>query len=246
MKICTLPIRIPCARRGGYSTGRLLFALAGTVIMGTLAQGQQSAGGAETPVDQKTVQMLLQRIEQLEGRVTQLEAERQQARNIAPAAPPAPGAPATLTPRQGLAMSMEQQEPAPTPAPTEQEPEVSNPEPERMDMSKTLMRIRGFGDVNLQGADAKNGTSFALGGANIGSSTTSFSLGQLNLFVSSDISEKFKFLSEIVFEAGPDNIYGLRSGESNVFSVDLERYLLQYSYNDYFNLSVGRYQTAIG
>src|SRR5207244_4369644 len=63
-----------------------------------------------------------------------------------------------------------------------------------------------------------------------------FSLGQLNLFVTSDVSEKFKFLTEIVFEAGSDNAVG----------VDVERMLLQYSPNDYFNLAVGRYHTAIG
>ncbi len=102
-----------------------------------------------------------------------------------------------------------------------------------MDMSKTLLRIRGFGDIAFHGSD-EPGTNSA------------FTLGQLNLFVTSDISEKFKFLGEIVFEGGPDDIYGVPAGETNKFSVDLERYLLQYSQNDYFNLSVGRYHTAIG
>ena len=102
-----------------------------------------------------------------------------------------------------------------------------------MDVSKTLLRIRGFGDINFHGDTLKG-------------DTTSFTLGQLNLFVTSDISEKFKFLSEIVFEGGPDNIYGVFRGENNTFAVDVERYLLQYSYNDYFNVSVGRFHTAIG
>jgi hypothetical protein len=60
------------------------------------------------------------------------------------------------------------------------------------------------------------------------------------------VSDKFKFLSEIVFEAGPDNIYGNITGGTNSFSVDVERYLLQYSHNDYFNISAGRGHTAIG
>jgi hypothetical protein len=92
-----------------------------------------------------------------------------------------------------------------------------------MDLSKTLLRMRGFGDITLHGDNHRGDTS-------------SFSLGQLNLFVTSDVSEKFKFLSEIVFEAGPDNVVG----------VDVERMLLQYSPSDYFNLAVGRYHTAIG
>jgi hypothetical protein len=102
-----------------------------------------------------------------------------------------------------------------------------------MDMSKTLLRIRGFGDIDFHGTDQRG-------------STNSFSLGQLNLFVTSDISEKFKFLSEIVFEAGPDNFYNVPGDARNQFTVDVERYLLQYSYNDYFNLAFGRYHTAIG
>jgi hypothetical protein len=102
-----------------------------------------------------------------------------------------------------------------------------------MDVSKTLLRIRGFGDINLHGGNGRG-------------DTTAFSLGQLNLFVTSDISEKFNFLSEIVFEAGPDNIYGTQVGDTNRMGVDVERYLLQYSYNDYLNVSAGRAHTAIG
>jgi hypothetical protein len=104
---------------------------------------------------------------------------------------------------------------------------------ERMDLSKTLLRIRGFGDISLHG-DTQKGD------------TTSFSLGQLDLFVTSDISEKFKFLSEIVFEAGPNDFYGVTSGSENSFGVDIERYLLQYSHNDYLNIAAGRGHTAIG
>jgi hypothetical protein len=92
-----------------------------------------------------------------------------------------------------------------------------------MDTSNTLMRIRGFGDVNLHGSDQRG-------------STTSFTLGQLDLFVTSDVSERFKLLSEIVFEADQHNSFG----------VDIERLLLQYSPNDMFKVSVGRYHTAIG
>ena len=104
---------------------------------------------------------------------------------------------------------------------------------ERMDLSRTLLRIRGFGDISFHGSTQHG-------------DTTSFSLGQLDLFVTSDVSDKFKFLSEIVFEGGPSNIYGNVTGEPNSFSVDVERYLLQYSHNDYFNVSAGRGHTSIG
>jgi hypothetical protein len=112
----------------------------------------------------------VKKMDQLEARVRQLEAEKQ-------SAVPASGA---VIPAQMTAAPEK-----------ETEPQEEPPVPERMDVSKTLLRIRGFGDVNLHGDNQKG-------------DTTSFTLGQLNLFVTSDISERFKFLSEIVFEPGPD------------------------------------------
>jgi hypothetical protein len=170
----------------------------------------------EDSQDQQTVKMLLQRIEQLEAdqkalkeRVAQLETAQKPSSTANAAAQPAP-APAT----------------AHLGEPTE------TPEPEKMDVSKTLLNIRGFGDFGLYGGNQKG-------------QTTSFSLGELNLFVTSNISDRFKFLSEIVFEAN--------SGESpstqipiNAFKAEPERVLLEYSLNDYFNLAAGRYHTAIG
>jgi hypothetical protein len=152
------------------------------------------------------------KIDQLEARVKQLEDEKLSAAS-APAAPVATQTSAAPEKETEL-----QQEP---------------PVPERMDVSKTLLRIRGFGDINLHGDNHKG-------------DTTSFTLGQLNLFVTSDISERFKFLSEIIFEGGPDNIYGVTAGQRNTFGVDVERFLVEYSHNDYFKLAAGRWHTAIG
>jgi len=197
-----------------------LFLLAGLLVNAPLRAQQPAASGAPES-DKQTIQMLLQRIERLEARVSQLETAR---------------TPSTQVVAAGIASSQSATGTPPPPAAEpepHQEQESEHLEPERMDMSKTLLRMRGFGDI-------------AFHGSNTPGSTTAFSLGQLNLFVTSDISEKFKFLGEIVFEGGPDNIYGVPSGETNKFSVDLERYLLQYSHNDYFNVSVGRYHTAIG
>jgi hypothetical protein len=190
--------------------------------------------------DKAALQLLMKRIDELETRVRQLEAGK---RDYAPAAderPPAPAdlppaPPNLLTPMQpaipGSNTLASAQTPQ-TPAESDQR-QADNVMTERMDMSKTLLRIRGFGDVSLHG-DTQKGD------------TTSFSLGQLDLFVTSDISDKFKFLGEIVFEGGPDNFFGATLGEENTFSVDVERYLLQYSRNDYFNIAVGRGHTSIG
>jgi hypothetical protein len=166
-----------------------------------------------TVSDKQTLQLLLQRIDQLEARVKQLEAEK----HPTPAATPSPS-PAQMG--------------APPAAEGEQQ-QAETTEPERMDASKTLLRMRGFGDITFHG-DSQKGD------------TNSFSLGQLNLFITSDISEKFKFLSEIVIEGGPDNIFGATRGVNNAFGVDVERMVLQYSHSDFFKLAVGRYHTAIG
>jgi hypothetical protein len=199
------------AKLTGWSLQRrIMLLLVSGLVTPTILQAQQPG---DTPVaDKQTLQLLLQRIDQLEARVRQLEAERQPAAVLSPAHAPTQ---------------------ASAPPVNEAEPQVERTMPERMDLSETLLRIRGFGDVNLHGNTRKG-------------DTTSFTLGQLNLFVTSDISEKFKFLSEIVFEGGPENIYGVKRGANNAFSVDVERFIVQYSYNDYLNVEAGRFHTAIG
>jgi hypothetical protein len=201
----------------------------------SLAAQQTNDGQA---IDKATLQLLLVRIDQLEARVRQLEADKQRAGsdNSAPSpaqsnlslTPTAQSTPA-LPSRQSSATPAS----SPTAAPESDQNQSENVMAERLDLSTTLLRIRGFGDISLRG-DTQKGD------------TTSFSLGQLDLFVSSDVSDRFKFLSEIVFEAGANNFYGVTSGPANSFGVDVERYLLQYSQNDYFNLSAGRVHTAIG
>src|SRR5215469_12745266 len=203
--------------KGVYSCAKTGIAFL-LVICSTMAWSQ--ASDTATRLDQQTVQMLLARINQLEARVAQLEGAARQA--ASPATPPA-----TIPTSQVSAQSN------PPSSQPEQQEQADESEPDQKDVSETLLRIRGYGDINFHGD-------------NVRGDTTAFSLGQLNLFVTSDISEKFKALSEIVFEGGPDNIYGVRTGVANQMSVDVERYLVQYSYNDYFNIGAGRYHTAIG
>jgi hypothetical protein len=206
------------------------------VLCGGGATAFSQQADSAPAVDKATLQLLLKRIDQLEARVSQLEAERASAASgaaaLSAAAPSQtlPNPPAAEAPRPATAQA---QTPAkPTAAESEQSP-TDNAMADRMDLSKTLLRIRGFGDISLHGDTMKG-------------DTTSFSLGQLDLFVTSDVSDKFKFLSEIVFEAGPNSFYGAPQPQPNSFDVDLERYLLQYSLNDYLNISAGRGHTSIG
>ena len=150
--------------------------------------------GDKTVVDKQTLQILLQRIDQLEARVKQLESEKQ-ATVVAGPASLSPGAsPSTGEKKreevaaESTSTDLPQTIPPPTVNSEVPQDEVSMGE--RVDLSKTLLRIRGFGDMSLEGSSEKG-------------QTTSFSLGKLNLFVTSDVSERFKFLTEIVFEGGP-------------------------------------------
>jgi hypothetical protein len=100
---------------------------------------------------------------------------------------------------------------------------AAEPTGEGVDLNRTLLNIRGFSDVTLHGDNHKG-------------DTTSFTIGQVDLFISSNVSDRLKFLSETVFEAGQDNLFG----------VDIERILLTYSFNDSLNIGVGRFHSAIG
>ncbi len=94
---------------------------------------------------------------------------------------------------------------------------------EHTSMGTPRMEIQGFADVNFHASNQKG-------------TTNSFSLGQLDLFMTSRLSEKFSVLGELIVEAGQDNR----------FTFEIHRLLLRYAPNDYLNLSAGRYHTAIG
>ncbi|MFP8880839.1 MAG: hypothetical protein VCE43_16080, partial [Myxococcota bacterium] len=62
-----------------------------------------------------------------------------------------------------------------------------------------------------------------------------FFLGNLDLFLASQLSERFSFLSEILFEFEPHET-----------EIDAERLLLRYEHADWLRVSAGRGHTAIG
>ena len=84
-------------------------------------------------------------------------------------------------------------------------------------------QFHGFGDVTYHASDRKR-------------EKNAFAIGQLDLFLTSRLSENVSVLAETVIE----------SEESNEFVVEIERLALQYSFNEYFNVAMGRYHTAIG
>jgi len=182
-------------------------------------------------VDRQTLQSLLDRIAALEASDRQLRERIAQLERVRPATPAAPAestvarmvpSPVLAAAIPGAATEVAATRADSSPGP-QAEQSVPMAEQDHMDVSKTALNIRGFGDFGLYGGNQKG-------------QTTSFSLGQLNLFITSNLSERFRFLTEVVFEVHQDN----------AFQTDLERALLEYSANDYFKLSAGRYHTALG
>jgi len=199
----------------------------------TILHCQQS--DVSTPADSQTIRLLLERINQLEASQKQMSDRLAQLERAQPVGDPKPEArdeklpidqtgrateaSASLSPQasSSKAISFDSKESAVA------DPERQDEMSEHMDVSKTLLNIRGFGDFGLYGG-TQNGQ------------TTSFSIGQINLFITSNLSERFKFLTELVFEVQQDNS----------FQAVPERVLLEWSLNDHFKLAAGRYHTAIG
>jgi len=95
------------------------------------------------------------------------------------------------------------------------------------------LQFHGFGDIDYA-ADNRKGT--MLNGVTETGVKNSFFLGEYDLFVTSQLSEEFSVLSEVVLSGGTDND----------MSLDIERLLLQYHPNSYFNVDFGRFHTALG
>ena len=177
---------------------------------------------AAQETDNQTVQMLLEKIERLEANQKQMQARIEQLeKEHGETAAPTISAP--IHPEFTANPGAKSVPAKPDSPPSKQPDQGETSGPENMDVNKTLLNIRGFGDFGLYGGTQKG-------------QTTSFGLGELNLFITSNISDRFKFLTELVFELH----------RNNNFEEDLERVLLEYSVNDYLKLSAGRYHSAIG
>lgn len=207
---------------------RVLPLLVGIVLNVNAIAAQQV--DREDDVDAHTIKVLLRKIEQLEDaqkqlqeRVAQLENAQRGVAQGSTIQSPAAGV--IGKPQQTLAPDPTAQSAAhfgtASEAPAVMQGEEASPE--RIEENRTLLNIRGFGDYTFHGQNQKG-------------TATSFSLGQIDLFITSNISERFRFVTDLVFE----------KGTTNDFEEDLERVLLEYRYNDYFKLEFGRYHTAIG
>lgn len=90
------------------------------------------------------------------------------------------------------------------------------------------MQIKGFGDVSFT-AEKADDRSIA--------NPSTFTLGALDLFIISQLSNRVSFLNENTIEFGG-------TGQSS--EIDLERLYLKYNLSDLLNIVIGRFHTALG
>ena len=72
-----------------------------------------------------------------------------------------------------------------------------------------------------------------------GSSTKKFALGEIDLFATERLSPNLTALMELVFETDNQQLV-------SQVPVNVERLLLQYRGNDFFNAEIGSYRTSVG
>jgi hypothetical protein len=93
------------------------------------------------------------------------------------------------------------------------------------------VEFRGFSDIGYGRAWFEKLPPGGLSGT-----PRSFNVGDFDLFVNTRISEHWSVLGEML----------VTSDFSNEFSVEMDRLLLSYKRNDYFNVSFGKFNTALG
>jgi hypothetical protein len=187
---------------------RPLLVIAVVILTAGAAWGQSSP-----PPDQtEQVRILLERIQQLEKRVAEVESK------LEAATTPSLSASSTPLPQQTA--------PQPAAAPAGQGHQHDVPAEQvavrQMETHYPSLQIRGFGDVDFSATDQKGATS-------------GFNLGQLDLHLASPLSRKVSYFGEMTFNAQPTGS-----------TVEVERSIIRYDFNDFFKLSFGRYHTPIG
>jgi hypothetical protein len=182
--------------------------------------------------DQK-VERLLKRIEELEGRLNSLEVKHQGESETPPPAAAAPGSSPLAAPASPPALSASDQATADAIV-----QEANSGGVDAHTFGK--LQIRGFSDFTFgrpleENLPGYNGDQTPVSG-HVAGDTYSFAVGDLSLFISSQLTQKLSFYSELL----------ITSDFTNAWSAELDRAVLQYKANDYFQIGVGRFNTALG
>jgi hypothetical protein len=206
------------------------------VLCAHAAFAQVAPSGADLELRKAllTIEKLADRVAAQEARIQELEADRAAVRAAAgiqpvkfePAVYASPAAPAEPPAA-----------PVPPANPVVEPPQNSVGEDAHDHMVQLpgggpALKIRGFFDFNFGLGTASNNLVFPLPPA--GRST--FQAGEMDLFLSSKLARNLSFIGEIV----------IGSDQTNEWGLDIERIQLTYRPSKYFEISGGRFHSAIG
>lgn len=220
------------------------------LILGAVGFAAIPACGQQSAQSQTELQDLKEQIKRIEARIEKLEAEAAKA----PELPEGTTAGAAASPvAQSPASKAADAESAGSGQAASGPAAVKAAEDKGMDTMDAGMggetiklpiipalKIRGFGDVrgfvaNQNFAVVDNSPGYPVAATQSGRST--FALGIMDLFVTSQVSKYFSYLSEIGFEADQT---------SNGVGVDLERAQISFTPSSKFSVSAGRTHAMLG
>ena len=167
--------------------------------------------------DKALIQQLLSRINQLEASQKQMQEKLEKLATRTQEAAPA------TTPTPAPASAVAAETPPPVEEPTTQEPEAHVLGP---------IQFNGFADFNY----GRPPTSTLPPGTGLVGSTNSFNIGDFDLFVNSRISERWSVVGEML----------VSSDFGNDFNVEMDRLLVTYKPSPYFQIGIGKFNTALG
>jgi hypothetical protein len=185
---------------------RPLLILAVLILTANATRGQSPS----TPDQTEQIKTLLERVQQLEKRLADVESRLPASSTPVLSAANAPAKPEASEARASAVQAHVHDQ---------AEPKVAT---QQLETHYPSLQIRGFGDVDFSATDQKG-------------TRSGFNLGQLDLHLASALSQKISYFAEITFNAHPTD-----------YTVEVERSLIRYDYNDYFKLSFGRFHTPVG
>jgi len=214
------------------------------------------APAQQAPAGQTELQQLRSELKQIEARIDALEqaalkqaAQAQSAQSQSAAQQPAPPAPLVNPGAPPTPAAVAVTPPPPTGAEAVMKAEDKGMDTMDAGMGGVMiniphvpeLKIHGFGDVRAflanQNLAVINPFDPGVTTPSTEGGNSTFALGIMDLFITSQISQKFSYLTEMGFEADP---------LSNGIGVDLERAQLSFTPNDKFSLSVGRTHAMLG
>jgi hypothetical protein len=229
------------------------------VLLSTIAVWAQSAPPPADSGHVPSMQMLLDRIQQLEKRVSELEANQREK------PPQAGGTDLQLGPvsshQSASATQIGKLQPVvykstssstaakeavaenSGPAPAQTNASQPQPPPAVHDMEShqavptPAVREAEIHYPSLQFRGFGDVDFFATDQKGTTTPNSGFSLGQFDLHLASPLSEKVSYFGEVTFTAQPI---------TNTYDLTVERTIIRYDYNDHAKISFGKYHTPIG